>query len=205
MTDPCPLPAKVITGGQEGADLGALRAAAALGIPTGGYMPRNFKTEWGSRRWYAQRYGMVETAEPGYTPRTILNVNAADVVVLFGAMHSAGSRVALRLRKTKPFLLNPTPEILAAWIASITRLLGRPLTVNVGGNRESGNPGIEAYVFAVIVRAWDTAKAIATPVEYLPTLEGLDKAPWIPPGGQREYLAALHHTTVPQQGTVTLR
>ena len=39
--------AVVISGGQRGADLGALQAAAALGLETRGYMPKNFETEDG--------------------------------------------------------------------------------------------------------------------------------------------------------------
>ena len=39
-----PLPRKVISGGQTGADQAGLVAARRFGIPTGGWMPRGWKT-----------------------------------------------------------------------------------------------------------------------------------------------------------------
>lgn len=38
---------KIISGGQTGADQGALQAAHSLNIPTGGYAPFNYNTELG--------------------------------------------------------------------------------------------------------------------------------------------------------------
>jgi hypothetical protein len=38
---------KVISGGQTGADQAGWRAARAFGIPTGGWMPLEFRTERG--------------------------------------------------------------------------------------------------------------------------------------------------------------
>ena len=39
---------KIISGGQSGADLAGLKAAIKLGIETGGFIPKNYRTENGS-------------------------------------------------------------------------------------------------------------------------------------------------------------
>ena len=43
---------RIISGGQTGADEGGLMAAALLGIPTGGWMPRGFLRESTSGRFH---------------------------------------------------------------------------------------------------------------------------------------------------------
>jgi hypothetical protein len=45
---------RIIGGFQGGADQGAIRAAKALGVPTGGYMPLGFLTEAGPRPEFAE-------------------------------------------------------------------------------------------------------------------------------------------------------
>ena len=48
---------KVISGGQTGADQAGWRAARAVGIPTGGWMPLGFLTEDSPRPEFADLYG----------------------------------------------------------------------------------------------------------------------------------------------------
>lgn len=144
-------PVRIITGGQTGADLGALRAGLTLGyIPghsLGGWMPRNFRTERGMRPWMAKMYGMKEHAATGYQPRTRDNVHDAEHVILFGEISSPGSRLTVDLCRDwlKPYWVNPTVETLQKvdW--------GRTM---VAGNRETGNRGIEAYVHWLLLTAW---------------------------------------------------
>lgn len=69
---------KIISGGQIGADIAALRAAKELGFETGGWMPKGFWTKEGARPEYAEMYGMVETASDSYPVRTKLNVEDSD-------------------------------------------------------------------------------------------------------------------------------
>lgn len=142
-------PAKILSGGQTGADLAALRAGHALHIPTGGWMPRHFRTELGPRPWYATMYGMTEHASPDYRPRTRANVEAADLTLVFGNAASIGTRLTIRFLRElgKPVLVNPTWAALAA-----ADLDGR--IVNVAGNRESTNRGIEAWVYRWLIEAW---------------------------------------------------
>jgi Circularly permutated YpsA SLOG family len=51
--------ARIITGGQTGADQGGLRAARAAGIATGGFAPKGWATETGAAPWLAE-FGLVE-------------------------------------------------------------------------------------------------------------------------------------------------
>lgn len=61
------IPTLLISGAQRGADLGALKGAAACGIPTGGFAPKGWRTESGAlpefpyKMCYNQSY--METSE----------------------------------------------------------------------------------------------------------------------------------------------
>lgn len=150
-------PTRIISGGQTGADLGALRAGKALGyVPgetLGGWMPRGFKNELGERPWMHEQFGMQEHASPQYQPRTSANIQEADVTLIFGERHSPGSKLAIAYVAgfKKPWYLNPPPFDDPRWIIACDGKV-----VNVAGNRESGNRGIEAYVYRVLIEAWGT-------------------------------------------------
>ena len=61
-------PTQIISGGQTGADQGALRAALDLGISTGGVAPKGYKTETGPHQVLPYVYGLPEgRAENGST------------------------------------------------------------------------------------------------------------------------------------------
>ena len=62
--------AKIISGGQTGADQAGWRATRAFGIPTGGSMPRGFLTEDGPRPDFAELFGAVEMPTPDHHART---------------------------------------------------------------------------------------------------------------------------------------
>jgi hypothetical protein len=49
---------KIISGGQTGVDRGALKAAKAAGLETGGWMPRGWLSEDGPHPEFAELYGM---------------------------------------------------------------------------------------------------------------------------------------------------
>ena len=72
---------KVISGGQRGVDVAALRAAKRVGIATGGWMPFGFKTQGGPRPEYAELFGMRETATADYPRRTRLNVHESHLTL----------------------------------------------------------------------------------------------------------------------------
>lgn len=71
----------VISGGQTGVDVAALRAAQALGLPTGGTMPRGWRTLDGPRPEYRGLYRMTEHASSSYVPRTYANVSDSDITI----------------------------------------------------------------------------------------------------------------------------
>ncbi len=138
---------KVTSGGQTGADQGALRAARAAGIPTGGWAPRGWLVESDDGRrdvaapWLAD-FGLVECPEPGYPARTRANVRDSDGTIWFGDHNSPGGIATLDACRAqgKPFLIVyqgiTRPSHSSAWIGEKgIRVL------NVAGNRESKSPG----------------------------------------------------------------
>lgn len=143
-------PEKIISGGQTGADSGALLAAIELGIKTGGWAPKGWITEEGPdpslRAW-----GLVQHSSPNYPPRTRMNCQDSDLTVLFGDMKSSGSKLAISICKEDniPYLLNPDAAELRAMCEDLQ--VG---TLNVGGNRASKDPDIEDRVRKVIYDAF---------------------------------------------------
>jgi hypothetical protein len=142
--------AKIISGGQTGADIGGLRAARAAGIPTGGYAPKGFLTEDGPNPGLAD-FGLVECPVAGYPARTRLNVAAADAALWFGDPDSPGGKLTLSSCRAKglPFLVvrdSVTTHDMADWL----RGLGDGTVLLVAGNRESSAPGIGAKVEAFL-------------------------------------------------------
>lgn len=71
---------KVISGGQIGADIAGLRAAAKLGIETGGYAPKDFQTRKGPNLELRDIYGLEDSKLP-YAGRTELNVFHSDATM----------------------------------------------------------------------------------------------------------------------------
>ena len=140
---------KIISGGQTGADQGGLEAADALGLKTGGWMPKDFKTEDGPNPELAQKYGLKESPH-GYRGRTRANVNEADATLLYGRMSSPGSKLTLNVcRNTDtPFAVNYCHSQILSWITAFEFEV-----LNVAGNRESKNPGIQYRVCNTIIAA----------------------------------------------------
>lgn len=130
---------KIVSGGQTGADRGALEAATELNIETGGWCPKGWKTEAGTDL-SLKAFGLKETNGSDYSVRTRQNVVESDGTVIFGNTRSAGSGLTISFCEAigKPYLLNPEPGELREWIAE------NAITVlNVAGNRESRTPGIK--------------------------------------------------------------
>jgi hypothetical protein len=140
---------KVISGGQTGADQAGWRAARAAGIPTGGWMPKGFLTEAGPRPEFGEAFGALEIATDSYAARTRQNVRDSDATVWFGSIDSRGYKAThdAALVLSRPFFIvwpkTTKPSDLAGWLAK-----KNPRGLNVAGNRESGSPGIGAWVEA---------------------------------------------------------
>ena len=146
---------KIISGAQTGADQGGLEAAAFLGIPTGGKMPLGFKTEDGYHPEFAEMYNVEELATGEYAPRTRYNVVDSDATVIFGRVTSPGSKTTRKMcnESNKPCL------VVEEFSEFYYRLFGEFLqmydveTLNVAGNRESKNPGLQKKVYEFLISA----------------------------------------------------
>lgn len=148
-------PEKIISGGQTGADQAALAAAAELGIPTGGFAPKNFMTEDGPAPWLGERHGLVEIASAYPAVRTKRNVAAADGTVWVGLAGTPGAKATLNAAVAaglRPFVSNPAPEELREWVARHDIKV-----LNVAGNRASKNPGVAAQVRELLLAAFGDA------------------------------------------------
>lgn len=143
---------KVISGGQTGADIGALRAAKDSGIETGGWIPRGFRTERGPKTDRGSVYGLVETDTTDYLSRTGFNVRDSDITLWFGFPKSPGgyaTKKACKFFKKEFICTNEmTPRSLAEFLVKKNVSI-----INVAGNRESTNPDIEeaTYRFLMLV------------------------------------------------------
>lgn len=148
---------KVISGGQNGADIAGVRAAKSVKIATGGTMPKGFKTLDGPKPEYAELYGMVEHSSDKYPPRTYQNVMDATGTIRFAVnFDSAGEKCTFKaimeygkpyfdvhVKNTRIFTAseNEHPEAVARWIVE-----NKITVLNVAGNSEKTAPGIEKYV-----------------------------------------------------------
>lgn len=139
---------KIISGGQTGADKGGLLAGDLLGIETGGTAPPGFRTENGPD-FTLKSFGLVE-GEPDpktYPKRTRKNVEDSDGTLLMGNVNSPGSKLTINCCNDldKPRIINPTPYGLKWWIDKHEIEI-----LNVAGNRESRNPGIQKETFTLL-------------------------------------------------------
>src|SRR5262245_24664102 len=87
---------RVISGGQIGSDIAGLRAASKMGIKTGGYIPKGFKTSRGRHPEYAELYGLVETDSDRYPPRTAMNVQSSDATIQLANNFSSRGEILTR-------------------------------------------------------------------------------------------------------------
>lgn len=153
---------KIISGGQTGADQGALSAAKQLGIETGGTAPKGYRTDDGPNIDLCILYGLETSPSRNYVLRTEENVTSSDGTLLFGDLTSPGTRLTEQLSyvKNKPFFY-------VAWNNSQTTtidhidihefrnwiLRNNIKILNVAGNRERINPGIFQAVKDFLIAA----------------------------------------------------
>lgn len=144
---------KIISGGQTGADLAGLVAGKQLGLQTGGWIPRGFRTERGFEPELRGEYGLMETGSSSYPERTELNVMLADVTVWFGTTNSAGYRCTKRAADAHEKLMIQNPS--SSQLREFVELLNVQV-LNVAGNRESKNPGIGERTLDTLLKAFGT-------------------------------------------------
>jgi hypothetical protein len=136
-----------------------------LGLATGGYAPRGWRTDDGPAPWLAD-YGLKEHESSSYPGRTEENIRASDGTILFGYALSPGSILTRRLCEQLE-----CPLILVSWPKSLTDsededhrvlrvqrwLLEHNVKIlNNAGNRERRAPGIgkayEAFLYKVLAK-----------------------------------------------------
>jgi hypothetical protein len=137
---------RVVSGGQTGADLGGLLAAEELGVPTGGWAPKGWRTDVGPAPWLGSRFGLQECETPGYPARTQRNVLLAQATLIFGDPTSPGCRLTASYARQagRPCVIVFWPFATSFWSehARVVVLLSGVQTLNVAGNRERSRPGI---------------------------------------------------------------
>lgn len=137
---------KVISGGQNGADLAGLKAAKAEGLETGGIMPFGFKTLDGPRPEYKELYGLTAHTSSSYVPRTRANVRNSDATIRLAFDFTSRGEICTFKAITdydKPHLdidLNNPPHCsdIVNWLE-----LNNVEVLNVAGNSEQTHEGTE--------------------------------------------------------------
>jgi len=149
--------ARIISGGQTGADRAALDFAIAAGVPYGGWVPRGgWAEDHVESPGLLQRYPHLVAAESDDPlVRSRLNVKDADatVVVRLGPARSPGTSATWRAAQLldRPLLdvdlLEQRPtEALHAFLRGFNSLI----VLNVAGPRESESPGLYRATYAFL-------------------------------------------------------
>jgi hypothetical protein len=143
-------PARIVSGGQTGADRAALDVARSRGIAYGGWCPRGGRAED-----LLNPPGLLDVypdlrptplADPAQ--RTAWNVRDSDgtlIVVARTPWSSPGTDLTARLARElgRPLLIVATDDPAAVdRVAPFVSALGPDATLNVAGPRESQSPGI---------------------------------------------------------------
>lgn len=166
----------IISGGQTGADRGALEAAHDLGLKRGGWAPAGWRAEDGViPQWY--RAGMMESASSAYPVRTRANVEASGGTLILSIGYlteESGSMLTSKIARKlgKPcrhfFVVEWSPVAVSTTAIQMARKWldeNDIRTLNVAGPRESREPGIQAATRTALVQilgedagfGWDPA------------------------------------------------
>ena len=148
---------KIISGGQTGADQAALDIAIKLGIPHGGWVPKERRTEKGQ---LDKKYQVLELETSNYNIRTEKNVMNSDGTLIFSHGSLSGGSEYTREMATfhnKPWLhidLHKTiafkaAEKIRAWIEE-----HKIDVLNVAGSRASKSPDIYRTTMDVLETAF---------------------------------------------------
>ena len=141
---------KIISGGQTGADEGGLEAGLLLNLETGGHCPWNCRTENGQNTDLLYKYHLVEDTNWEYPPRTEKNIQNSDGTLIVGKLVERGTALTRKLcdKFSKPCWVVPFPnrDIMKEEFFSVWLEQHKIQILNVAGNRESKNPGIQEFV-----------------------------------------------------------
>lgn len=145
---------KIISGGQTGADQGALDAAIALGVEHGGWIPKGRKTEIGP---LPKKYHLKEMVSPSYPKRTEKNVlDSQGTLILTNGRLTGGSSLTKKyaVQHGLPWLhvnldkvaIPEAIDMVKCWVKE-----NRIKALNVAGSRESKSPGIHDSTHSIIL------------------------------------------------------
>jgi len=146
---------KIVSGGQTGADRGALDAALEIGHPCGGWCPRGRTSEAGR---IPESYPLQEHDSEIHAARTEANVRGSDGTLIFTSGQPEGGTaltVECARRHLKPFYLidlagSPRQvDLQKVWEWGYEHQV---FVLNVAGPRESKNPGIEKAVHDIVLK-----------------------------------------------------
>jgi hypothetical protein len=169
-----PFRVKIISGGQTGADIGALVAGKKLGLVTGGTAPKGWKTEAGANK-DLKKYGLTEHDKEGYPSRSMKNVDDAEATIAFFWGASVGTEKTVGYAQTgkwqngrmvttydgeKPVAVIGTKNFKNA-VEMVRAFLTKTgaKTINIAGHRETSQKGIEKFVTDVLVEALSSKKS----------------------------------------------
>lgn len=152
---------KIISGGQTGADIAALVSAKKNNLITGGWIPKGFKTQNGSKPEYFKEYNLQEHNSSSYPPRTFLNVKESDATLRFAYnFNSPGEKCTLKaiVQYNKIYLdidlKNPISEKNCAdWI-----IQNKIEILNVAGNSEKTYSGMTIFVIEYLDKVFEILK-----------------------------------------------
>lgn len=147
---------KIISGGQNGVDQGALDFAMANGIDAGGWCPKGRICETGA---IPEKYPLEEVEVEDYKIRTLMNIRDSEgtLVIIRNGFMEKGTTLTIDYCKQlkKPYFLLDM---------SLKQKTGRAIKMqfikwledhsiqilNVAGNRESNSPGIGTDTFTIL-------------------------------------------------------
>ena len=157
--------AKIVSGGQTGADRGALDAAIERGVRHGGWCPKGRRAEDGN---IPDKYELVEASSANYLVRTEMNVidSHCTVIFTFGKPTGGSTKtISFADEHRRPCLSvdlaamtdeQAANEVLS-WLSPgglVSPDVAVPQTnpvVNIAGSRESKAPGIQNRVKQVLL------------------------------------------------------
>jgi len=151
---------KIVSGGQTGADRGALIAAKRLGVSYGGWIPRGRRAEDGVIPFEFDQ--LQEHPSSDYPPRTYANVRDSDGTLLIARLPlRGGSDLTLSYVREldKPVFRLDAQTVLdtdehAFLVSSLIEWTTEQgiKTLNVAGSRESSVKGLQGAVAGLIMR-----------------------------------------------------
>ncbi|MFO7842437.1 MAG: putative molybdenum carrier protein [Bacteroidales bacterium] len=143
---------KIVSGGQTGVDRGALDFALDYGYPSGGYCPKNRKSENGK---IPEKYPLIELESKEYIDRTKKNVITTDGTLIIKDNHSLGKGTMNTIGYCKKYkrpcfiantiMQHENRSSFLLWLKT-----NKIQVLNVAGNRESKSPGIANKTYTLL-------------------------------------------------------